>query len=135
VGRGLSRASPEHLEVPCLTIGARLTVHGRLLVVQRHQDRWTQAHIAAAMCGELSRKAASGGDAAHSAPERCRLHRGIRKFAHGRRQPPSADAVTSGPRLDCMERMTVRAKTALPPAPMTAPRPRGALFSMTMIPT
>ena len=28
---------------------ARLTVHGRLLIVQRHQARWKQAHIAAAM--------------------------------------------------------------------------------------
>ena len=28
---------------------ARLTVHGRLLIVQRHQANWKQAHIAAAM--------------------------------------------------------------------------------------
>ena len=28
---------------------ARLTVHGRLLIVQRHQARWKQAHIAAAI--------------------------------------------------------------------------------------
>lgn len=28
---------------------ARLTVHGRMLIVQRHQDGWKQAHIAAAM--------------------------------------------------------------------------------------
>jgi transposase InsO family protein len=28
---------------------ARLTFHGRLLIVQRHQARWKQAHIAAAM--------------------------------------------------------------------------------------
>ena len=28
---------------------ARLTVHGRLLIVQRHQQGWRQAHIAAAM--------------------------------------------------------------------------------------
>jgi DNA-directed RNA polymerase specialized sigma24 family protein len=28
---------------------ARLTVHGRLLIVQRHQAGWKQAHIAAAM--------------------------------------------------------------------------------------
>ena len=28
---------------------ARLTVHGRLLIVRRHQARWKQAHIAAAM--------------------------------------------------------------------------------------
>lgn len=28
---------------------ARLTVHGRRLIVQRHQDRWAPAHIAAAM--------------------------------------------------------------------------------------
>ena len=28
---------------------ARLTVHGRLLIVQRHQNGWKQAHIAAAM--------------------------------------------------------------------------------------
>jgi transposase InsO family protein len=28
---------------------ARLTVHGRRLIVQRHQDGWRQAHIAAAM--------------------------------------------------------------------------------------
>ena len=28
---------------------ARLTVHGQLLIVQRHQQGWRQAHIAAAM--------------------------------------------------------------------------------------
>jgi len=28
---------------------ARLTVHGRLLIVQRHQAGWPQSHIAAAM--------------------------------------------------------------------------------------
>src|SRR3712207_8528100 len=28
---------------------ARLTVHGRLLIVQRHRAGWKQAHIAAAM--------------------------------------------------------------------------------------
>ncbi|GAA1346668.1 hypothetical protein GCM10009595_00320 [Falsarthrobacter nasiphocae] len=28
---------------------ARLTFHGRLLIVQRHQDGWTQAHTATAM--------------------------------------------------------------------------------------
>ena len=28
---------------------ARLTVHGRRLIVQRHQAGWVQAHIAAAM--------------------------------------------------------------------------------------
>lgn len=28
---------------------ARLTVHGRLLIVRRHQAGWKQAHIAAAM--------------------------------------------------------------------------------------
>ncbi|SFV22973.1 leucine zipper domain-containing protein, partial [Micrococcus terreus] len=28
---------------------ARLTVHGRRLIVQRHQQGWKQAHIAAAM--------------------------------------------------------------------------------------
>jgi transposase InsO family protein len=33
---------------------ARLTVHGRLLIVQRHQQGWPQAHIAAAM--GISRK-------------------------------------------------------------------------------
>lgn len=33
---------------------ARLTVHGRLLIVQRHQQGWRQAHIAAAM--GISRK-------------------------------------------------------------------------------
>lgn len=33
---------------------ARLTVHGRLLIVQRHQQGWKQAHIAAAM--GISRK-------------------------------------------------------------------------------
>ena len=33
---------------------ARLTVYGRLLIVQRHQEGWKQAHIAAAM--GISRK-------------------------------------------------------------------------------
>lgn len=35
---------------------ARLTVHGRRLIVERHQAGWKQAHIAAAM--EISRKCA-----------------------------------------------------------------------------
>lgn len=33
---------------------ARLTVHGRMLIVERHQAGWKQAHIAAAM--GISRK-------------------------------------------------------------------------------
>ena len=48
MGCGLSKAhsNPEVL----VTHGsARLTVHGRRLIVQRHQAGWKQAHIAAAM--------------------------------------------------------------------------------------
>jgi len=48
---------------------ARTTVHGRLLIVQRHREGWKQAHIAAAMgisskCVGygLSRHAAQGED-------------------------------------------------------------------------
>ena len=36
---------------------ARLTVHGRLLIVQRHRGGWKQAYIAAAM--GISRKCVS----------------------------------------------------------------------------
>ena len=48
MGCGLSKAhsNPEVL----MSHGtARLTVHGRRLIVQRHQAGWKQAHIAAAM--------------------------------------------------------------------------------------
>jgi transposase InsO family protein len=40
---------PLHPEVLVSHGSARLTVHGRLLIVQRHQAGWKQAHIAAAM--------------------------------------------------------------------------------------
>jgi DNA-directed RNA polymerase specialized sigma24 family protein len=40
---------PLHPEVLVSHRNARLTVHGRLLIVQRHHDGWKQAHIAAAM--------------------------------------------------------------------------------------
>jgi transposase InsO family protein len=38
-----------HSEVLVSHGNARLTVHGRLLIVQRHRDGWPKAHIAAAM--------------------------------------------------------------------------------------
>src|SRR5215204_1624525 len=40
---------PRHSEVLVIHGSARLTVHGRLLIVRRHQAGWKQAHIAAAM--------------------------------------------------------------------------------------
>ena len=43
-----------HPEVLVAHANARTTVHGRLLIVQRHQAGWRQAHIAAAM--GISRK-------------------------------------------------------------------------------
>jgi transposase InsO family protein len=46
---GLSKAAPKHPEVLLSHGSARLTVHGRLLIVQRHHAGWKQAHIAAAM--------------------------------------------------------------------------------------
>ena len=56
---------------------ARLTVHGRLLIVQRRQDGWKQAHIAAAMgvsrkCVKtwLDRYAAEGSDGLHDRSSR-----------------------------------------------------------------
>lgn len=45
----MSKAHPQHSEVLVSHGSARLTVHGRLLIVQRHQAGWKQAHIAAAM--------------------------------------------------------------------------------------
>ena len=53
MGCGLSKAH-NHSEVLVPHGSARLTVHGRLLIVQRHQQGWKQAHIAAAM--GISRK-------------------------------------------------------------------------------
>ena len=48
MGCGLSKAH-SNPEVLVSHGSARLTVHGRLLIVQRHQAGWRQAHIAAAM--------------------------------------------------------------------------------------
>src|SRR6478735_313496 len=48
MGCGLSKAH-FHPEVLVSHGSARLTVHGRRLIVQRHQAGWPQAHIAAAM--------------------------------------------------------------------------------------
>ena len=48
MGCGLSKAHI-HSEVLVSHGNARLTVHGRLLIVQRHQAGWPKAHIAAAM--------------------------------------------------------------------------------------
>jgi transposase InsO family protein len=53
MGCGLSKAH-FHPEVLVSHGSARLTVHGRRLIVQRHQAGWPQAHIAAAM--GISRK-------------------------------------------------------------------------------
>src|SRR4051812_47998516 len=48
MGCGLSKAH-SNPEVLVSHGSARLTVHGRRLIVQRHQSGWKQAHIAAAM--------------------------------------------------------------------------------------
>ena len=48
MGCGLSKAHA-HPEVLVSHRNARLTVHGRLLIVQRREGGWKQAHIAAAM--------------------------------------------------------------------------------------
>ena len=48
MGCGLSKAH-NHPEVLVAHANARTTVHGRLLIVERHQQGWAQAHIAAAM--------------------------------------------------------------------------------------
>ena len=48
MGCGLSKAH-SHPEVLVSHRNARLTVHGRLLIVQRREGGWKQAHIAAAM--------------------------------------------------------------------------------------
>ena len=48
MGCGLSKAH-SHPEVLVSHRNARLTVHGRRLIVQRRQEGWKQAHIAAAM--------------------------------------------------------------------------------------
>lgn len=49
MGCGLSKAHITNPEVLMSHGSARLTVHGRRLIVQRHQAGWAQAHIAAAM--------------------------------------------------------------------------------------
>ena len=48
MGCGLSKAHSTR-RFSCPTVMPALTVHGRLLIVQRHQAGWPQAHIAAAM--------------------------------------------------------------------------------------
>src|SRR6476620_7116253 len=48
MGCGLSKAH-SNPEVLVSHGSARLTVHGRRLIVQRHHAGWPQAHIAAAM--------------------------------------------------------------------------------------
>ena len=48
MGSGLSKAHANP-EVLVSHGNARLTVHGRLLIFQRHQQGWKQAHIASAM--------------------------------------------------------------------------------------
>ena len=48
MGCGLSKAH-SHSEVLVSHASARTTVHGRLLMVHRHQSGWPKAHIAAAM--------------------------------------------------------------------------------------
>ena len=48
MGCGLSR-SHSTLEALVSHRNARLTVHGRMLIVQRRRAGWKQAHIAAAM--------------------------------------------------------------------------------------
>lgn len=48
MGCGLSKAH-SNPEVLVSHGSARLTIHGRLLIVQRHRAGWKQAHIAAAM--------------------------------------------------------------------------------------
>lgn len=48
MGCGLSTVQ-SNLEVLVSHGGAWLTVHGRLLIVQRHRAGWAQAHVAAAM--------------------------------------------------------------------------------------
>ena len=48
MGCGLSKAH-SNPEVLVSHGSARLTVHGRRLIVQRHQAGWRQAHIASAM--------------------------------------------------------------------------------------
>lgn len=53
MGCGLSKAH-DPSEVPVSHRNARTTFHARLLIVQRHQQGWKQAHIAKAM--GISRK-------------------------------------------------------------------------------
>jgi transposase InsO family protein len=93
---------------------ARLTVHGRLLIVQRHQARWKQAHIAAAM--GVSRKCvktwidryAAEGEAGlhdrssrpHSMPRRTSLEveaRVVQQRRHERCGPDQISADTGVP--------------------------------------
>lgn len=57
MGCGLSKAPLPDSEVLVSHGSARLTVHGRRLIVERHQAGWKKAHIAAAM--GVSRKCVS----------------------------------------------------------------------------
>ena len=70
---------------------ARLTVHGRLLIVQRHQARWKQAHIAAAM--GVSRKCVKTWIDRYVAEGEAGLHdRSSRPHSMPRRTSPEVEA-------------------------------------------
>jgi len=70
---------------------ARLTVHGRLLIVQRHQARWKQAHIAAAM--GVSRKCVKTWIDRYAAEGEAGLHdRSSRPHSMPRRTSPEVEA-------------------------------------------
>ena len=70
---------------------ARPTVHGRLLIVQRHQARWKQAHIAAAM--GVSRKCVKTWIDRYAAEGEAGLHdRSSRPHSMPRRTSPEVEA-------------------------------------------
>ena len=94
---------------------ARLTVHGRLLIVQRHQAGWPQAHIAAAM--GVSRKCvktwidryAAEGEAGlrdrssrpHSMPDPDQRRRSSARSSAAPRRASRRPRLCSAPRSGC----------------------------------
>jgi transposase InsO family protein len=94
---------------------ARLTVHGRLLIVQRHQQGWKQAHIAAAM--GVSRKCVKTWIDRHAAEGLAGLEdRSSRPHSMPTRTHPSVeDRVLQARRTGRQGRDHIAAELGLPP--------------------
>jgi transposase InsO family protein len=93
---------------------ARLTVHGRLLIVHRHQQGWKQAHIAAAM--GISRKCVKTWLDRYAAEGEPGLRtRSSRPHSSPRRTRPEAEAEVVAVRVrDRCGREEISARTGVP---------------------